>query len=396
MYIGTQFGCRHDTDIQVLAQLGVLHVDQTPAEPWTEWTADTLKTLRDRFARHGIEVEMIHVPLSARSALADAAGAIFLGPSDARDRQIERMCETVRMAAAAGLRGINYNITLLGHLRTAPRSGRGGATLSSFELDKLDRSRGEFESGAANEDTMWERIDHWLRNIMPVAEEYGIQMACHPSDPGIGYGVRYRGVARVLGMVDGFKKLIELYDSPYNGLNFCLGCFSEALRNPAEEIYDVIRYFGTRGKIFNVHFRNIKGGLGDFVEVFPDEGDVDMLRALRTFKEVGYRYMIMPDHVPGLSGAEPQQVGFAPTPTATSTPSSRPSPPDHRIGTACRSLASISTGLTRRGSTVPNSPLPGPRSASGLETRSSLASWTVGRRPFGTSYMCRSIRSPSG
>ena len=49
MYIGTQFGCRHDTDIQVLAQLGVLHVDQTPAEPWTEWTADTLKALRDRF-----------------------------------------------------------------------------------------------------------------------------------------------------------------------------------------------------------------------------------------------------------------------------------------------------------------------------------------------------------
>ena len=297
MYIGTQFGCRHDTDIQVLAQLGVLHVDQTPAEPWTEWTADTLKALRERFARHGIEVEMIHVPLSARSALQDEAGAIFLGPSDARDRQIERMCETVRMAAAAGLRGINYNITLLGHLRTAPRYGRGGATLSSFELDKLDRSLGEFEGSAADEDTMWERIDHWLRNIMPVAEEYGIQMACHPSDPGIGYGVRYRGVARVLGMVDGFKKLIDLYDSPYNGLNFCLGCFSEALRNPAEEIYDVIRYFGARDKIFNVHFRNIKGGLGDFVEVFPDEGDVDMLKALRTLEEVGYRYMIMPELV---------------------------------------------------------------------------------------------------
>ncbi len=67
------------------------------------------------------------MPLSARSALHDEAGAIFLGPSDARDRQIERICETVRMAAAAGLRGINYNITLLGNLRTAPRYGRGGA-----------------------------------------------------------------------------------------------------------------------------------------------------------------------------------------------------------------------------------------------------------------------------
>ena len=311
MYIGTQFGCRHDTDIEVLSQLGVMHVDQTPAEPWEEWTADTLKALRERFGRYGIEMEMIHVPLGSRSAFVNAAGAIFLGPSDERDRQIERMCETVRMAAEAGLRGLNYNVTLLGHLRTDPRYGRGGAKLSSFELDKLDQSLGTFEGGPADEDTMWERIDHWLQHIMPVAEEYKIQMACHPSDPGIGYGVEYRGVARVLGMVNGFKKLIELYDSPCNGLNFCIGCMAESLENPRADICEVIRYFGERDKIFNVHFRNIKGGLGNFVEVFPDEGDVDMLKALRTLKEVGYRYMIMPDHVPGLSGAEPHQVGFA-------------------------------------------------------------------------------------
>ena len=311
MYIGTQFGCRHDTDIEVLAQLGVMHVDQTPSEPWEDWTADTLKAMRERFARHGIDLEMIHLPLGSRSAFVNAAGAIFLGPSDERDRQIERVCETVRMAAEAGLRGLNYNITLLGHLRTERRYGRGGAKLSSFELDKLDRSLGTFDGGGADEDTMWERIDHWLANIMPVAEEYKIQMACHPSDPGIGYGMEYRGVARVLGMVNGFKKLIELYDSPYNGLNFCIGCMAESLENPRADIYDVIRYFGERDKLFNIHFRNIKGGLGDFVEVFPDEGDVDMLKALRILKEVGYRYMIMPDHVPGISGAEPQQVGFA-------------------------------------------------------------------------------------
>ena len=136
-------------------------------------------------------------------------------------------------------------------------------------------------------------------------------MACHPSDPGIGVGKTYRGVARPLGMVEGFKKLIDLYDSPYNGLNFCQGCMSEALENPAEEIFDVIRYFGERKKIFNVHFRNIKGGLGKFVEVFPDEGDINMIRALKVYKDVGYEYMIMPDHVPGISGADPAQVGFA-------------------------------------------------------------------------------------
>ncbi|MBT5830806.1 MAG: mannonate dehydratase, partial [Candidatus Latescibacteria bacterium] len=133
----------------------------------------------------------------------------------------------------------------------------------------------------------------------------------HPSDPGIGYGTTYRGVARVLGMVDGFKKFIDLYDSPYNGLNFCVGCMSEVLENPADGICDVVRYFGERKKLFNIHFRNIKGGLKNFVEVFPDEGDVNMLQVLRTLKEVDYPYMIMPDHVPGISGPEPGRVGFA-------------------------------------------------------------------------------------
>ncbi len=311
MYIGTQSHCRHDADIEVLAQLGVVNVDQTPTEPYSEWTVDTLKALRDHFDKHGINVEMIHIPLGSRSAFENEAGAIFLGPSDERDRQIDRMCEIVRMASDAGLRGLNYNITILGHLRTEPSYGRGGAKLSTFDYNKMDHSLSDFEGGPADEDEMWERIDHWLKCIIPVAEEYKVQMACHPSDPGIGSSVTYRGVARPLGMADGFKKFIDLYDSPYNGLNFCQGCMSESLENPAEEIFDVIRYFGERKKIFNVHFRNIKGGLRKFIEVFPDEGDIHMIKALRTYKEVGYEYMIMPDHVPGISGEEAAQVGFA-------------------------------------------------------------------------------------
>ena len=210
--------------------------------------------------------------------------------------------------ASAALTTISPSWATCGRPR---RRGAGGAIVSTFELDKLDQSLGEFEDGPADEDEMWARIDHWLQEIIPVAEEYKVQMACHPSDPGIGVGNTYRGVARPLGMAEGFKKLIALYDSPYNGLNFCQGCMSEALANPAEEIFAVIRYFGERKKIFNVHFRNIKGGLGSFVEVFPDEGDINMIRALKVYKEVGYEYMIMPDHVPGISGPEPGKVGFA-------------------------------------------------------------------------------------
>ena len=315
MYVGTQFRARHETDMKVLAQLGVEHVDVTPEEHWTDWTVDLLTSYREKYAKYGINVETMHSPLGSRDAFNNDMTYLFLDPSDPevrdnRERELDNLCEIIRMASQAGLRGLLYNITILGHLRTPPRYGRGGATLSSFKYADLDQSMPEFEGGAADADTMWERIDYFLGRIMPVAEEYKVQMACHPQDPGIKDN-EYRGVARVMGTVEGLKKFEAMHENPYHGFNFCQGTVSEMLENPGEEIYDVIRYFGSRKKIFNVHFRNIKGGVLDFVEVFPDEGDVNMLKAARTYKEVGYPYMLMPDHVPGIDGEEAPQVGFA-------------------------------------------------------------------------------------
>tara|TARA_A100001037_G_scaffold300917_1_gene329371 strand:+ start:2719 stop:3723 length:1005 start_codon:yes stop_codon:yes gene_type:complete len=319
MYIGTQGRFDDDEQLKVLAQLGVNNVDHTPSEPWTEWSTEMIVKLRERFDQYGIDLEMMHIPLRGRPAVNEdpsregqpnSAGVIFMGESEERERQLDQACEVIRMAGEAGLRGLNYNITILGHLRTPSETGRGGATLSTFNFEKLNQDVEDFP-GAAGEEEMWERIEYWLKRVIPVAEEYKVQMACHPSDPGIGNGKTYRGVARPLGMPDGFKKFIEVVDSPYNGLNFCQGCMSEALENPAEEIFDVIRYFGERKKIFNVHFRNIKGGLNNFVEVMPDEGDIDMIKALAVYKEVGYEYMIMPDHVPKMAGPAAREVGFA-------------------------------------------------------------------------------------
>ena len=72
----------------------------------------------------------------------------------------------------------------------------------------------------------------------------------------------------------------------------------------------VIRWFGERGKIFNVHFRNIRGRALDFVETFPDEGEMDMARSLALYHELGYPYMIMPDHVPAIDGRDPTGTAF--------------------------------------------------------------------------------------
>jgi len=83
------------------------------------------------------------------------------------------------------------------------------------------------------------------------------------------------------------------------------------LQEPGREILDVIRYFGARRKIFNVHFRNIRGGFLNFQETFPDDGDVNMIAAMRAYKEVGYDGMIMPDHVPKIAGDPGGRQAFA-------------------------------------------------------------------------------------
>ena len=115
----------------------------------------------------------------------------------------------------------------------------------------------------------------------------------------------------MLGSVEGLKRFVDIMPSKYHGLNFCQGTVAEMLEKPGKEIYDVIRYFGSRGKIFNVHFRNIKGGFLNFQETFPDDGDMDMLKAMRVYKEVGYDGMMMPDHAPQIEGDTGGSQAFA-------------------------------------------------------------------------------------
>ena len=311
MYVGTQFGARHETDIRQLAQLGVEHVDVPLKEHWTEWTVDLLTSYREKYAKYGINVETIHSPLGSRDAFTNDMSYLFLGPSDEKERELDSLCEIIRMASEAGLER-----TALQHHHprtpayTAPipaaaeQPSRHSTTPTSTSLCRNSRAGQRTPTRCGNASTTSSP------RIAPVANEYKVQMACHPQDPGIKDN-EYRGVARVMGTVDGLKKFVAMHENPYHGLNFCQGTVSEMLEKPGEEIYDVIRYFGSRKKIFNVHFRNIKGGVLDFIEVFPDEGDVDMLKAARTYKEVDYPYMLMPDHVPGIEGEEAHQVGFA-------------------------------------------------------------------------------------
>jgi mannonate dehydratase len=312
MKAGTQHGDA-DAILRVLAGFGVNHIcSRLPSarmEP--AWSVEGLSRLRERVESFGITLEMVPLPLSSNEISRSENPAILLGRDPDRGRQIDDICEMIRNTARAGIPSLKYNLTLIGIPRTAPTPGRGGARYSTFVYADATQDPPLTLAGPVDADTYWERITYFLERVVPVAAEHKVRLACHPQDPGMPRGRGWRGVETVLGSVEGLKRFVSIAESPFHGLNFCQGTVSEMLEKPGEQIFDVIRYFGTRRKIFNVHFRNISGGFLNFRETFIDDGDVDMLKAMRVYKEVGYDGMMMPDHVPSIDGDVDRLQGFA-------------------------------------------------------------------------------------
>ncbi|NEJ71258.1 mannonate dehydratase [Rhizobium phaseoli] len=308
MYLGTQVAARDDDDYRIFAQLGVKHINADPPGKPSRWTLSDLERHRDKVESFGLILDMIQLPLPSQPIEKASYPDILLAGPD-RDRQIDAVCKLIENTAAAGIPAVKYNLNLIGIPRTPDEPGRGGSMNASFRWDKTDQQAEPGLAGVLSEDENWERIDYFLERVVPVAESNRVRLACHPHDPYTPPG--YRGVTRVLGTVEGLKKFVLMRENPYHGLNFCQGSIGEMLENPGEEIDDIIRWFGQRNKIFNVHFRNIRGGKLSFMETFLDEGDMDMVRSARIYKEVGYKYMLMPDHVPTVSGKDPSATAFA-------------------------------------------------------------------------------------
>jgi mannonate dehydratase len=311
MYVGTQHG-DSNAILRVLAGFGVNHICSLLPSPRMDqaWSVESLTRLRERVESFGITLDMVPWPLSSSEISKSENPAILLATPD-RNRQIDDLCQMIRNAARAGIPALKYNLTLIGIPRTAPTPGRGGASYSTFVYNGAKQEPPLTAAGPVNADLYWERITYFLERVVPVAAEHKVKLACHPQDPGMPRGKGWRGVETVLGSVDGLKRFVSIAESPYHGLNFCQGTVSEMLERPGEQIFDVIRWFGARKKIFNVHFRNIQGGFLNFRESFIDDGAVDMLKAMRVYKEVGYDGMMMPDHVPHVEGDENQAQGFA-------------------------------------------------------------------------------------
>jgi mannonate dehydratase len=262
---------------------------------------DNVLEMRERFDRYGLELTGIGLG-------GDCIKHQLLGLPE-RDREIENVCKTIRSIGEAYADGAPSPVIIIDQRTTywAKKGpswhpgyerlpvGRGGTVLTTFDAERLKGELDDAPAGEVSNEDVWSRIAYFYERIVPVAEEAKVRLATHPDDPPMAY---YRGVHQALFSFEGLKHFVELVPSPYNGLLLCLGCMQEA----GEDVPAVIRYFGAQMKIFYLHFRNVVGTVPKYTEVFPDQGDGDMVANLRALKEVGYQGYIVPDHHFGLVG----------------------------------------------------------------------------------------------
>ena len=172
-------------------------------------------------------------------------------------------------------------------------------------------SRGEYRHHTSPEppsleaiETWWKRFHQVYAQLVPIAEQYDIKLALHPSDTPYP-GTPFDGL--------GFHRVIDAFPSANVGYLYCVGTRAEA--GGSSLILDEIHNYGRKGRIFTVHFRNVRGSLatsGGFEEVLLDDGDMNMFKILRELYKVGFDGCLNPDHIPHLEGdSEAASLGLA-------------------------------------------------------------------------------------
>ncbi len=303
MKVGCQHGGTGKENLEFLARHGVFNMDGGSPKviPGVGWDLDDSMAKREACEKYGISLDAYHLPLSSAGIEHVATPNIMLGKSPERDREIEMIQQMISVAGKTGVKSLNYNTIIHVILRTGRTLDptRGNASYNTWNYEEaLKRNEPKTIAGDVSIDEMYERITYLLDRLIPVAEEYKVQLANHIADPPTPVG--YRGITRWNSpdVFEGIKRFAQLYDSPYHGFNLCLGSTAEGLKDPKTEILPIIKWVGERNQIFNIHLRNIKGGWNNFQEVYPDNGDMDFVTVLKGLRDVGYSAMVMPDHIP--------------------------------------------------------------------------------------------------
>lgn len=269
-----------DEAIRRVLQLGVHHV--LSGGPPIPWTVSQLQPIVDRLKANGITLGNLMI--------GGFPNTIYARPG--RDEEIEKIRQSIQVAGKVGLPVVEYNFyahrAMEGYFE---ESGRGGAGLTGVDYDRMKNLRPLAGEGAHTLKEMWSNITYFLKAVIPVAEEANVRLALHPNDPPFPLS---RGSQQIMATLDGWKHLIEIVDSPSNGITFDCGVTREMGEDPVA----VCRYFGSRDRINHMHFRNphVMKPYVKYDEGFIDEGDVNLFAVMKELLEVKYKREIYPEH----------------------------------------------------------------------------------------------------
>jgi mannonate dehydratase len=242
-----------------------------------------------------------------------------------RDKYIAAYNETIRNLAAHGVKVIVYNfMPVFDWLRTdlarvIPEDGSNSLYFDEKDLGDMGpleivrktatESKGfslpgweperlaVLETTLANDrgmtaDMLRANYQYFLDAVIPVCEEVGARMACHPDDP----AWPIFGLPRIAHSQDDFDKIVALHDSPANALCLCTGSLGS---NPANDIPAIIRRFGEKNRVACIHIRNVKHlGVRKFRESshLSSDGDLDLYEIVRAMYDTCPDSYVRPDH----------------------------------------------------------------------------------------------------
>jgi mannonate dehydratase len=279
------------------------------------WSYEELIEIKKAINSHGLEWEAIENfnPLHWHDVLLD-------GPK--KEQQLEDLKMMIRNIGKAGIPVVGYNFSIAGVWGwTTERLARGEALTPVFDAKKVNLETPipagmiwnmiydpEAPPGIVppvSSEELWQRLEYFLRTVLPVAEESGVRLALHPDDPPV---ESLRGAARLVNQPQKYDRLLQLVPSPANCVELCMGSIQEMTEG---DLYESLDSLSRQQKIAYVHVRNVKGKVPCYYEAFIDEGDIDIVKALSILKENGFDGVLVPDHTPEMSSAAPWHTGMA-------------------------------------------------------------------------------------
>jgi mannonate dehydratase len=266
--------------IRSVVEMGVYHVlSGGPALPWS---ASELLAMVDKLKAGGVTLGNLMI--------GGFPNTIYGRPG--RDEEIEKIRQSIQAAGQAGIPVVEYNFyahrAMEGYYEEV---GRGGAGLTGVDYDRMKDLPPLPEEGVHNLSEMWSNIAYFLKAVIPVAEKANVRLALHPNDPPFPVS---RGSQQIMATLAGWKHMIEIVDSPANGITFDCGVTQELGEDPIS----VCRYFGSRDRINHMHYRNphVTKPYLKYDEGFIDEGDIDMLTVMRELVKLKYSRELYPEH----------------------------------------------------------------------------------------------------